>query len=63
MRERAALLGGRVHIRSSTGRGTVIRLSVPMEQQPGERALTMLAHCQIREGNFEEGGRGEGTDG
>ena len=32
MRERAALLGGRVDIRSSPGRGTVIRLSVPMER-------------------------------
>ena len=30
MRERAALLGGRVHIRSSPGRGTVVRLSVPI---------------------------------
>ena len=30
MRERAALLGGRVDIRSSPGRGTVVRLSVPM---------------------------------
>jgi signal transduction histidine kinase len=29
MRERAALLGGRVDIRSSPGRGTVVRLSVP----------------------------------
>ena len=31
MRERAALLGGRVVIRSSPGRGTVVRLSVPMQ--------------------------------
>lgn len=32
MRERAALLGGRVDIRSSPGRGTVVRLTVPMER-------------------------------
>ena len=32
MRERAALLGGRVDIRSSPGRGTAVRLSVPMER-------------------------------
>jgi len=36
MRERAALLGGRVKIRSAPGRGTEVRLTIPLEQA-GER--------------------------
>ena len=43
MRERAALLGGRVDIRSSPGRGTVVRLSVPMERAE-ERSLAADLH-------------------
>jgi PAS domain S-box-containing protein len=35
MRERAALLGGRIEIRSAPGRGTVVRLTLPQDRAEG----------------------------
>lgn len=53
IRERAALLGGRVNVTSAPGEGTVVRIGVPLPEraEAGERLRLLLVedHAAVRE--------------